>query len=110
MAGSSSWAARHADGPGKRADYILCCSPDMSIAVVEAKPDYKTPGDALQQAKAYAEILGFRFAYATTGAAGVERPPVSIQVFGSLYAKPVTAAATPATTGPLPVNGPPAAA
>lgn len=54
--------------PGKRADYILRFSPDMPIAVVEAKPEYKTPGDALQQAKEYAEILGLRFAYATNGA------------------------------------------
>jgi type I restriction enzyme R subunit len=58
--------------PGKRADYILRFSADMPIAVVEAKPDYKTPGDALQQAKAYAEILGLRFAYATNGAAILE--------------------------------------
>jgi len=53
--------------PGKRADYILRFNPDMPIAVVEAKPDYKTSGDALQQAKAYAEILGLSFAYATNG-------------------------------------------
>jgi len=53
--------------PGKRADYVLRFSPDMPIAVVEAKPEYKTPGDALQQAKEYAEILGLRFAYATNG-------------------------------------------
>jgi len=26
--------------------------------VVEAKPEYKTPGEGLQQAKGYAEILG----------------------------------------------------
>jgi type I restriction enzyme, R subunit len=58
--------------PGKRADYILRFSPDMPIAVVEAKPEYKTPGDALQQAKEYAEILGLRFAYATNGASILE--------------------------------------
>ncbi len=60
--------------PGKRADYILRFSPDMPIAVVEAKPEYKTPGDALQQAKEYAEILGLRFAYATNGASILELP------------------------------------
>lgn len=53
--------------PGKRADYILRYRPDLAIAVVEAKPDYATPGDGLQQAKDYAEILGLKFAYATNG-------------------------------------------
>src|SRR5690606_28165879 len=37
------------------------------IAVVEAKPSYSTPGEGLQQAKNYAEILGLKFAYATNG-------------------------------------------
>jgi type I restriction enzyme R subunit len=37
------------------------------IAVVEAKPKYKKPGDGLQRAKEYAEILGIKFAYATNG-------------------------------------------
>jgi type I restriction enzyme R subunit len=58
--------------PGKRADYILRFSPDMPIALVEAKPEYKTPGDALQQAKQYAEILGLRFAYVTNGSTILE--------------------------------------
>jgi type I restriction enzyme R subunit len=40
--------------------------------VVEAKPDYTTPGDGLQQAKDYAEILGLKFAYATNGHGIVE--------------------------------------
>lgn len=53
--------------PGKRADYILRYRPDFPIAVVEAKPSYSTPGEGLQQAKNYAEILGLKFAYATNG-------------------------------------------
>ncbi|QDU76934.1 type I restriction enzyme EcoKI subunit R [Bremerella volcania] len=53
--------------PGKRADYILRYRPDFAIAVVEAKPTYATPGEGLQQAKDYAEILGLKFAYATNG-------------------------------------------
>src|ERR1700733_5832041 len=53
--------------PGKRSDYILRYRPDLAIAVVEAKPTYATPSDGLQQAKDYAEILGFKFAYATNG-------------------------------------------
>jgi type I restriction enzyme R subunit len=52
---------------GKRADYILRYRPDFTIAVVEAKPTYKTPGEGLQQAKDYAEILGLKFAYSTNG-------------------------------------------
>ena len=53
--------------PQKRADYLLRYTRDFSIAVVEAKPDYKTPGEGLQQAKDYAEILGLKFAYSTNG-------------------------------------------
>ncbi len=53
--------------PGKRADYLLRYTRDFLIAVVEAKPDYKNPGDGLQQAKEYAEILGLKFAYSTNG-------------------------------------------
>jgi type I restriction enzyme R subunit len=58
--------------PGKRADYILRYTPDIAIAVVEAKPEYNTPGEGLQQAKDYAEILGLKFAYATNGHGIVE--------------------------------------
>ena len=58
--------------PGKRADYILRYRPDMPMAVVEAKPSYATPGQGLQQAKEYAEILGLKFAYATNGQGIVE--------------------------------------
>ena len=40
---------------------------DFPLAVVEAKPEYKTAADGLQQAKQYAEMLGLKFAYATNG-------------------------------------------
>lgn len=53
--------------PQKRADYLLRYTHDYLLAVVEAKADYKTAGDGLQQAKDYAEILGLKFAYATNG-------------------------------------------
>ena len=53
--------------PGKRADYVLRFRPDMPIAIVEAKATYTTPGEGLQQAKDYAEILGLKFAYSTNG-------------------------------------------
>ncbi|MGB7922863.1 MAG: DEAD/DEAH box helicase family protein [Pyrinomonadaceae bacterium] len=35
--------------------------------MVEAKSAYKSPGDGLQQAKEYAEILDLKFAYSTNG-------------------------------------------
>src|SRR5262249_11294066 len=53
--------------PSKRADYLLRYARDFMLAVVEARAAYKLPGDGLQQAKEYAEILGVRFAYATNG-------------------------------------------
>src|SRR5207247_3455865 len=53
--------------PQKRADFLLRYTRDMPIAVVEAKAEYRRPGDGLQQAKDYAEILGLQFAYATNG-------------------------------------------
>jgi type I restriction enzyme R subunit len=51
----------------KRADYLLRYTRDFMIAVIEAKAAYKLPGDGLQQAKDYAEILGLKFAYSTNG-------------------------------------------
>jgi type I restriction enzyme R subunit len=54
-------------GEGKRADYMLRYRPDFPIAVVEAKPYRESAAVGLQQAKDYAEILGFKFAYATNG-------------------------------------------
>ena len=53
--------------PQKRADYLLRYTRDFSIAVVEAKAAYKNPGDGLQQAKEYADILDLKFAYSTNG-------------------------------------------
>jgi type I restriction enzyme R subunit len=59
-------------GKQKRADYLLRFTRDLPIAVVEAKADYKSPADGLQQAKEYAEILALKFAYSTNGTAIVE--------------------------------------
>lgn len=56
----------------KRADYLLRYTRDFKIAVVEAKAKYKSPGDGLQQAKEYAEMLGLKFAYATNGEGIIE--------------------------------------
>ena len=41
----------------KRADYLLRYTHDFPIAIVEAKADYKSPSDGIQQAKKYAQIL-----------------------------------------------------
>ncbi len=75
----------HTRKAGKRADYILRYTNDFPIAVVEAKDAESTPGDGLQQAMEYAEILGLRFAYSTNGQGiiehdyitGVQRPIVA---------------------------------
>lgn len=56
----------------KRADYLLRHTRDFLIAVVEAKREYETPGEGLQKAKDYAEILDLKFAYSTNGLGIVE--------------------------------------
>lgn len=58
--------------PKKRADYLLRYKSNLMIAVVEAKASYKKPGDGLQQAKEYAQILDLKFAYSTNGQGIVE--------------------------------------
>src|SRR6266498_2056254 len=58
--------------PGKRADYILRYTRDFPIAVVEAKSEHEPAAAGLQQAKDYAEILKFKFAYATNGKTIIE--------------------------------------
>ncbi|MDE3230744.1 MAG: type I restriction enzyme HsdR N-terminal domain-containing protein, partial [Chloroflexota bacterium] len=54
-------------GKRKRADYLLLYKPSYPLAVIEAKAEYKSAGDGMQQAKSYAETLGLLFAYATNG-------------------------------------------
>src|SRR5437763_5464522 len=54
-------------GKRKRVDYLLSYLRDRPVAVVEAKAEYRLPGDGLQQAKEYAQILHLKFAYSTTG-------------------------------------------
>lgn len=56
----------------KRADYLLKYNRDTMIAVVEAKAAYKKPGDGLQQAIEYAQILDLKFAYSTNGKGIIE--------------------------------------
>lgn len=59
-------------GKRKRVDYLLSYLRDRPLAVVEAKAEYRLPGDGLQQAKDYAEILDVKFAYSTNGPGIVE--------------------------------------
>ena len=59
-------------GKQRRADYVLRYNRDFKLAVVEAKKE-GVPGDTgLQQAQAYAHLLGVQFAYATNGQEIVE--------------------------------------
>lgn len=59
-------------GKQKKADYLLRYTRDFPIAVVEAKADYKKPGDGLAQAKDYAQTLDIKFAYSTNGTGIIE--------------------------------------
>ena len=82
-------------GRRKRADYLLRYRPDLALAVVEAKPNYLSAADGLQQAKDYAEILGLKFAYATNGKeiiefdffAGIERVVADFPTPAELWAR-----------------------
>ena len=57
----------HRHEQGKRADYLLEIEPGYPVAVIEAKRLFKLPGDGLQQAMRYAEMLHLGFAYSTNG-------------------------------------------
>lgn len=59
-------------GKRKRVDYLLSYLRDRPLAVVEAKAEYRLPGDGLQQAKEYAELLDLKFAYSTNGPGIIE--------------------------------------
>lgn len=51
----------------KRYDYLLCYAGTFPIAVVEAKDESHSPGDGIEQAKKYAQMLDVLFAYSTNG-------------------------------------------
>lgn len=59
-------------GKPKRVDYLLSYQRDLPIAVVEAKSEDRLPGDGMQQAKDYAQLLDLKFAYSTNGLAIIE--------------------------------------
>lgn len=54
------------------ADYLLEYRPGVSVAVVEAKREFRKPGDGIQQAKKYAQMLDVPFAYSSNGKGIVE--------------------------------------
>ncbi len=56
-----------AKGGPKRADYVLYASPNVPIAVVEAKQAKFSIGHGMQQALAYAEMLDAPFAISSNG-------------------------------------------
>jgi type I restriction enzyme R subunit len=58
--------------PPRRVDYLLRHTRDFPLAVVEAKASYKADAGGIQQANAYAQMLGLHFAYATNGREFVE--------------------------------------
>lgn len=55
------------------ADLVLEATPGTPVAVVEAKREYKTAEDAIQQAIKYAEKLDAPLAYGTNGTRIIER-------------------------------------
>ncbi len=57
----------HTRGKRKRADYILYLKPGVPLAVIEAKDNNHGLGDGMQQALAYAEMVGVPFAFSSNG-------------------------------------------
>jgi type I site-specific restriction endonuclease len=57
---------RHRRRDPLEADYVLESAPGFPVAVVEAKREYKKPGDGLGQAIRYAMLLDLSLAYSKT--------------------------------------------
>lgn len=56
----------------KKADYLLLYTPDVPIAIVEAKDTDHSVGAGLQQAMGYAQSLDVPFAYSSNGKGFIE--------------------------------------
>ena len=65
-------SARSTAARGHFAPTTFCSWTGVPVAVVEAKREYKIPGDGLQQAKHYAQLLDLPFAYSTNGKGIIE--------------------------------------
>src|SRR5580658_3181941 len=58
-------------GKAKRADYVLYYKPNIPLALIEAKDNYHSVGDGMQQALEYAATLNIPFVFSTNGDAFV---------------------------------------
>src|ERR1035437_8549623 len=54
-------------GKAKRADYVLYYKPNIPIALIEAKDNNHSVGDAMQQALDYAATLDIPFVFSSNG-------------------------------------------
>jgi len=54
-------------GQAKRADYILYYKPNIPLALIEAKDNYHSVGDGMQQALGYAITLDIPFVFSSNG-------------------------------------------
>jgi len=66
------FGSKHKRADALRADYVLEYRPGVPVGVVEAKRRYSTPGQGMQEAKNYAQLLDLPFAYSTNGVSIVE--------------------------------------
>lgn len=57
----------HVRGKAHFADYILYHKPNLPIAIVEAKDNNHRPGDGMQQALVYGEVLDIPFVFTSNG-------------------------------------------
>ena len=64
-------------------DYVLEAAPGLSTAVVEAKRQYRSAADGLQQALRYAQQLDAPLAYATNGVEIIEQQ-MNVAAFNAL--------------------------
>lgn len=64
-------------GVKKRADYLLLYEPNLPIAIVEAKDQYHSIGDGIQQAVNYGRILDVQFVYSSNGTGFLERDRIN---------------------------------
>ena len=58
---------KHKRGDPKKADYVLFYKPNLPLAIVEAKSEYKTVSAGIQQGIDYAQTLNVPFVYSSNG-------------------------------------------
>src|SRR6202043_3895507 len=54
-------------GKAKKADFVLYFKPNIPIALIEAKDNYHSVGDGMQQGLEYAVTLGIPFVFSSNG-------------------------------------------